>query len=165
MMRKTVLIIILLTLFFVLSATLDAQESLLKKKQDNPSPTGALLRSLAVPGWGQFYNGKYVKAAVIGIGESLLIYQTVYYWKRSDKYQDLYLNEDDSDLRQSKFQQFDRYRDLRNQHIWFLGIAVFYSMFDAYVDAHLKNIDVDLAPDFDSQTGEVTMWLGITYRY
>ncbi len=30
-----------------------------------PSPTGALLRSMTFPGWGQFYNKKPVKAVIL----------------------------------------------------------------------------------------------------
>ncbi len=164
-MRYLILTVILIVTIAFATGHLNAQDNSPAEGGNSHSPTGALLRSMAVPGWGQLYNGKYVKAAIIGIGESLLIYQTAYYWRRSDKYQDLYLNEDDPELRLSKFQQFDRYRDLRNQHIWFLGITVFYSMFDAYVDAHLKNIDVDLSPGFDDQSDELTLWLSITYRY
>lgn len=125
------------------------------------SPTGALLRSVAVPGWGQFYNQSYIKTAVIGGLESFLIYQVVYYWKRASKYEDLYVN-DTTASKSEKFIQFDKYRDLRNQHLWFLGITMFYSMFDAYVDAHLKNFNIDLTPEFDARREDLTVWLTLS---
>ena len=70
-----------------------------------------------------------------------------------------------TETRASKYIQFDRYRDLRNQHLWFLGITIFYSMFDAYVDAHLKNFKIDLTPDFDSSGEDVAMWLTLKYQF
>ena len=38
------------------------------------SPKGALLRSLAVPGWGQFYNGQYIKGPVVIVAQATCIY-------------------------------------------------------------------------------------------
>jgi hypothetical protein len=156
---------LVLALVFAISP-LSAQENADSTEAKNrKSPTGALLRSLALPGWGQLYNQKYLKAGIIGIGESLLIYQTVYYYGRTNTYRDLYQNETDTELRQQYFNQFDSYRDLRNQHIWFLAITVFYSMFDAYVDAHLAGFDIDLTPTLDEQTHNTTLWLKLNYRY
>jgi hypothetical protein len=43
-----------------------------------PSPRGALLRSLAVPGWGQIYNRQPLKAPVIVAGLGGLGYATLY---------------------------------------------------------------------------------------
>jgi hypothetical protein len=141
-----------------------AQDSTLLSRPGYKSPTGALLRSAFVPGWGQFYNGSYIKAGIIGSLESFLIYQTVYYFRRTSRYEDLYTH-DSTGARYSLYQQYDRYRDLRNQHIWFLGITIFFSMFDAYVDAHLKNFNVDLTPDFDEQNQNLTLWLNFSFRY
>ena len=166
MLKKCIHIIIIAVFAVILlnesvPAENEAAKSELSKKF---SPTGALLRSAVVPGWGQFYTESYVKAAVIGSLETFLIYQTVYYWKRTSKYEDLYTG-DTTETRASKYIQFDRYRDLRNQHLWFLGITIFYSMFDAYVDAHLKNFKIDLTPDFDSSGEDVAMWLTLKYQF
>jgi hypothetical protein len=158
----TILSLILVVLFSVKG--LEAQDSTLLRRHSHKSPTGALLRSLVVPAWGQMYNGSYIKAGIIGSLESFLIYQTVYYFRRTSRYEDLYTS-DTTSSRYSLFLQYDRYRDLRNQHIWFLGITVFFSMFDAYVDAHLKNFDVDLTPDFDEQSQDLTLWLNFKFRY
>jgi len=38
-----------------------------------PSPRGALLRSLAVPGWGQLYNRQYLKVPIVVGGMATLI--------------------------------------------------------------------------------------------
>ncbi len=163
--QKKLYAAIIIILIIVFSAEgLQAQDSTLLRRRSHKSPTGALLRSMVVPGWGQFYNGSYIKAGIIGSLESFLIYQTVYYFRRTSRYEDLYTN-DSTNARSSLYQQYDRYRDLRNQHIWFLGITVFFSMFDAYVDAHLKNFNVDLTPDFDEQSQDMTLWLNVSYKY
>lgn len=163
--QKKLYITILSALIVLFSVQeLDAQDSTVLRRPGYKSPSGALLRSLAVPAWGQLYNGSYIKAGIIGSLESFLIYQTVYYFRRTSRYEDLYTN-DTTAARYYLFQQYDRYRDLRNQHIWLLGITVFFSMFDAYVDAHLKNFSVDLTPDFDGQNQDLTLWLNVTFRY
>jgi hypothetical protein len=43
-----------------------------------PSPRGALLRSLAIPGWGQIYNRQPLKAPVIWAGLGTLVGVTIY---------------------------------------------------------------------------------------
>lgn len=43
-------------------------------RQDLPSPRGALLRSLAAPGWGQAYNGDYLKVPIVVGGLGTLAY-------------------------------------------------------------------------------------------
>jgi len=42
------------------------------------SPTGAMLRSLFVPGWGQLYNGKWFKAILVCGTEVGLVANAVY---------------------------------------------------------------------------------------
>jgi hypothetical protein len=163
--QKKLFIAVSLTLFaLIFSGKLCAQDSTLLKRPSHKSPTGALLRSMVVPAWGQLYNASYIKAGIIGSLESFLIYQTIYYFRKTSRYEDLYTN-DTTASRYSLFLQYDKYRDLRNQHIWFLGITVFFSMFDAYVDAHLKNFNVDLTPDFDEQSQDLTLWLNVSFRY
>lgn len=145
---------------------LAAENRLAEQTKHRHSPSGALLRSAALPGWGQLYNKKYIKAIIIGGGESILIYQTAWHWHKTSKYKDLYLKaEVDSDARRDYFYKFDSYRDLRNQYIWFLGLTIFYSMFDAYVDAHLRNFDIDLTPDFDPEQENLTLWLKVGIKY
>ncbi len=54
------------------------QNSFEQEGARRPSPTGALLRSLAVPGWGQVYNRQYLKAPVVVGGMALLVGVVVY---------------------------------------------------------------------------------------
>ncbi|NLP12480.1 hypothetical protein GX408_18930 [bacterium] len=94
------------------------------------SPTGAMLRSLAVPGWGQWYNGKKFKAVLLAGGEIGLAADAVILNQlaaRSDHQQDRAF-----------------YRDNRSLAIWWLAAVILYAMADAYVDAHLHGFDESL---------------------
>ena len=105
----------------VLSAETDADSSSVK------DPTAAMLRSAFVPGWGQFYNGKWLKGTVIAGVEIGLITNAVVlhqYMKQAETQADR-----------------DFYWDNRNLSLWWLGASILYSMADAYVDAHLSDFD------------------------
>ncbi|HID94676.1 MAG TPA: hypothetical protein EYP53_01275 [Candidatus Latescibacteria bacterium] len=99
--------------------------SVLKK-----SPTGALIRSALLPGWGQLYNGRYLKAGLILGAESFLATEIVL---------------EDRKIRASTS---DAKRDLHTRRrntfaIWLAG-TILYSMIDAYVDAHLFGFEEEM---------------------
>jgi hypothetical protein len=112
------------------------------------SPTGALLRSVAFPGWGQFYNGKYFKSTVVFGTETTFITLAVIEWGRRNEhkrnFEHLPQNHPDKAW---EFEQFRFYEDRRNLFLWITTGIVFLSMFDAYVDAHLYNFDKEKVPD------------------
>jgi len=118
-----------------IQASRDTVKVTLKRK----SPSGALFRSMFVPGWGQLYTEKYVKSAVVFLGEGTLIGLMAYEWSRIEKYKDKFQSESDPSLKNFYFQNFQLHQDNRNTYLWFLAGAVFISMWDAYVDAHLYN--------------------------
>lgn len=91
------------------------------------SPTGAMLRSIFVPGWGQLYNGKWFKAILVCGVEVGLVANAVY----------------QNQMAVQAVSQLDRewYQDNRNLSIWWLLATVLLSMADAYVDAHLYYFD------------------------
>ena len=125
------------------------------------SPTGAMLRSMAFPGWGQLYNRKYIKSLVVFGGETYLIVQAIRYWDKTDEWFDTYTSSEDDALR---FQYYNNeylfYKDRRNLYLYLSGVAIFLSMVDAYVDAHLANFDVDITPPFDPESdGRVSLTL------
>lgn len=91
------------------------------------SPNGAVLRSLLVPGWGQYYNGQKWKAALVCAAELGEI-GTAIYWHRESKR----VNDQNFKL---------IYEDYRNAAYWFLAGTVLLSMLDAYVDAQLADFD------------------------
>lgn len=82
-------------------------------------PRRAMLRSLVLPGWGQFYNGKKIKGSVIG---ALEIGSAVAYFVRRDQLQKAGSSE-------------------RNVYFFSTIGIVLYSMADAYVDAYLGKVD------------------------
>jgi hypothetical protein len=105
-----------------------------KHKPFFSSPTGVMLRSLVVPGWGQATNGAWVKAVLVAGGESALIATLI---RDSNKLKDLDPNS----------VEYNDVYDRRNREAWWLGGVVFLSMVDAFVDAHLKGFDVELGPE------------------
>jgi hypothetical protein len=91
------------------------------------NPTGAAFRSLAIPGWGQYYNGQKIKAALAMAAELGEIGTAIYWNRRAQQVSDP----------QEKF----IYKDYRNQALWFLAGTIVLSMLDAYVDGHLADFD------------------------
>ena len=98
-------------------------------------PRSALLRSMLIPGWGQYYNKRIFKSALIFGTSCGLALGMVY----------------ENQQLQRCSTEADRsfYRSQRNTFgIWLLG-AILYGMADAYVDAHLRN--------FNSEMGEMVL--------
>ncbi len=101
-------------------------------KRWSPSPTGATLRSLVFPGWGQAYNRAPLKAVIYGGIEQALIY-SIYQSHRQFRF---YKQFDDFKI------LAENHRDNRNRLTWYLAGAIVMSMMDAFVDAHLYHFDV-----------------------
>lgn len=90
-----------------------------KPKEDEGRVRGAVLRSIALPGWGQFYNGKRVKGSVIATVE---VASAVAWVVRREQIK-------------------DRGIQARNIYLFStIGIAL-YGIADAYVDAHLSRVN------------------------
>jgi len=94
------------------------------------TPRGALLRSLVFPGWGQWYNGKKIKSAVIFSAEAGCIAGFCIQYSRMQK--------------SSSDAEREFYRDDRNKFVWWFAGIVIYSMLDSYIDAYLKNFKKDM---------------------
>jgi hypothetical protein len=103
--------------------------------QKIPSPRGAMLRSLVLPGWGQAYNGKWFKAAVIAGAEIGLITNSII----------------QNRLAKNSSAESDKafYINNRNLSYWWLSGVILFSIIDAYVDAHL--FDFDESPNLSIQ--------------
>jgi hypothetical protein len=107
------------------------------------SPTLTLFKSVVFPGWGQFSNGKYVKAGLVFAVESYFIYKAVYYGGKASDWREKWKSAP-QDQKYLYFNKYADYRDTRNSFLWYTGLTVFLSMFDAYVDAHLANFPKDI---------------------
>jgi hypothetical protein len=86
-----------------------------------------MVRSLLVPGWGQWYNGKRWKAALafgaeVGLAANAVV-QNQYLQRAEDPVTREY------------------HLSNRNTSNWFLAVVVLLSMLDAYVDAHFSDFD------------------------
>lgn len=108
------------------------------------SPTGAVIRSTLVPGWGQMYNGKWLKALIVVGTEAGLAGNAMLMNSRM-------LNSNTPDERE--FYQYHRGTFVW----WFVGIYLL-NILDAYVDAQLFEFDV--SPDLGIQS----MISGMTVR-
>ena len=134
------------------------------------SPRGALWRSMAVPGWGQFYNRQYCKMpfvylalggltfAAINLNDEYILYRRAFQYKAFEEQ----LSEGETNPRQSFEDEYNEVvaqfgfeissgplegrRDnlRRNRDLTFLGIGLVYMLatLDAFVSAHLADFDV-----------------------
>lgn len=84
---------------------------------------GAMLRSLALPGWGQFYNRRPIKGSLIAAAQAG---STVAFFVRRDQLN----NRPSADASQE-----------RNIFLYTTIGLILFSMGDAYVDAHLDQVD------------------------
>jgi len=98
------------------------------------SPLGAAVRSLFVPGLGQIYNEKKVKAFLAFTGEGVLIYSI---FNENKKYNDT---------------NDTKYRDKRNTLQWWLFFVIGLSVVDAYVDAYLDRFNEDMNIYFNGKS-------------
>ena len=133
----------------------DPKTTTTSKDTTTKNPTGAMLRSIVVPGWGQFYNGKWLKGLVIAGAEVGFITNAIVLNKWAHE--------------ATTEEEFLYYIDNRNLSFWLLGATILYSMADAYVDAHLFGFDEspdltlflrgDSEPIYGMQTCTLTMRL------
>jgi hypothetical protein len=144
-MKKRFLFFILLSFLLLIPDLSLAQSKIDTVKSPMPevyspkkSPSGAMLRSAILPGWGQFYNEAYWKIPIIWGASGAFIY----YWVQNDKlykeYADLYSNDNLSQYYEIR----EFYRNQRDLNAVFLFITYFLNVLDAYVDAHLFDFSV-----------------------
>ncbi len=95
---------------------------------------------MVIPGWGQFYNESYVKAAGFALLQGTLIVSA------SHENDQMMRFKTGGDFRLEKF-----YRNSRNKLLWWLAGTILLSMGDAYVDAHLYKLDI--SPDLSYDRG------------
>jgi len=124
------------------------------------SPTGAMIRSMLVPGWGQVYNGKYLKALVYAGTQLSFLYGAHVQNNRYHHYRDIGYNVD-----------ADFYQSDRNRLLWWLFGITLVSMGDAFVDAHLSQFDVSddlsarIEPHVDPDQAAIVLSLSIFFDH
>ena len=144
--------IFLLLVFLVVSnaRAQDGADTTRAAMPEEKSPTVAVLRSAFVPGWGQWYNGQKLKAALVLGVELGLVGEIVYYHRLV--------------VKSSSDWEREFYEDWRSRFLWWLLAAHIVNMLDAYVDAHLWDFDTgpDLSIDGGLRGGAGAM---ITFRW
>jgi hypothetical protein len=90
-----------------------------------------MLRSMVVPGWGQLYNGKPLKALIYAGAQLGFIWGAHVQNDRYHYYRHLGWEVD-----------ADFYKNDRNRQLWWLFGVTLLSMGDAFVDAHLYGFDI-----------------------
>ncbi len=112
------------------------------------SPTGAMLRSAILPGWGQIYNDSFWKAPVIWAFIGYFAYgwsvTNSYYQDYRELYKKSLKNSPDGNLAYLRYREL--YRDRRDLFAFYIGITYFLNVVDAYVDAHLFDFDAQFNP-------------------
>lgn len=109
------------------------------------SPTGAVLRSLALPGWGQYYVESYWKAPLFLAGWGTVVFFIIDNHIKYADAADKYANYTGTNLIEKNYlfrtrEYFRDYRDLNA--LYLLGIYII-STIDAYVGANMFEFNVD----------------------
>ena len=99
---------------------------------ESRSPTGALLRSVVLPGWGQFYNDEPLKGVIYGSVELGLLGWLIY---ENSVAEDARHSGDDA--------AYQVHRQRRLDLIWYTSASWLLGMLDAYVDAHLYSFQAE----------------------
>lgn len=107
--------------------------------EDNlKNPWKAGLLSLAIPGGGQLYNNAWFKFGTFAAAEGVFAGFAIYNHNKSEDYYSKYKQT----LNEKYYDKYNDYYYKKQSNLWWLGITVFISTLDAYVDAHLYNFEM-----------------------
>ncbi|NOR44761.1 MAG: hypothetical protein GQ534_04175 [Candidatus Delongbacteria bacterium] len=125
-----------------------------------------LFLSVVIPGGGQIYNQKYLKAGIYIAAESIFIYGAII--------QDQRLNDARDDLREIQLDStqptgsyeflIDRYKKERNNFIWLSIGTILLSAGDAYVDSYFSECKRDIITKGDKLSVAPT-YCGLAFTY
>lgn len=129
------------------------------------SPSGALLRSFAVPGWGQLYVESYWKAPLFFGGAATLVYFIFSNHAEFSDYNDLYNRHEDKNSNDALIirNKKEYYRDNRDMSAFYLLGVYALAAVDAYVGAHLYDFSVE--DDFLMYMSNKHNGIAINFRY
>jgi len=133
-------------------------------------PFLVMLRSAAVPGWGQLYNHKYLKAVGVVAGEGLLAYQAWNEYRKENDAVDRLSAIATADVEAGVDYQSDPaylaadqdrevHRNKKINWIWWGIAAHLLSTVDAYVDAHLGTFEADFGSSEPGEKPRLTLAL------
>jgi len=173
-LSKSILIYLILLVFGVSSSySFEQSDSLNTQKNQqvhnnylSKSPSGAIYRSLIIPGWGQLYTGSYWKAPIFFAGASTLTYFIISNNSEYQKYSKEYNRLTDKTTIQAQIIRNKReyYRDNRDLSAFYLlGVYVLAAV-DAYVDAHLYDFTIDDNLSFNLSYSNNYLFLNLKYH-
>lgn len=111
------------------------------------NPTVALLYSMILPGAGQLGNRRLFKALFFAGLDAWFVGASVHFGRQANEFRDRYNAAQTVAARNEYYSLFSDRKDRRNKYRWFAVIISFFSMFDAYVDAHLSGFPPKEIPD------------------
>ena len=112
------------------------------------SPFKVMLRSAVVPGWGQVYNGKLLKAGVVVAGEGFLVYKAFSELsKENDAIDRISTSEPGSPEYEQAIEDRDSHMNQKVNYLWWTAAVHLLQMADAYVDANLSDWSAEVGPD------------------
>ena len=178
-LKKIVLGIILIASCFL--SDIYGHEPVKKDSIRNISPRSALIKSAIIPGWGQLYVRKPLKAAIYVTLEAYHIYRMVEYNSIYQYIKDTKesigvnawnsLSESDKKNQVKSVTGYEleinswRAREKRNKYAWWCAGIYFIGMLDAYVDAHLYNFPSEkIELVLDTQTMSVGLKFSCNIR-
>ena len=124
---------------FIQGQEIDAATTQTDTTEHMLDPRKALLLGL-IPGGGQIYNGKWLKALLLVATEGYLVYRFI-------QNREFYNNYDEYDPPLLKSR--NAYMQERNKYAWQILFAYILGLIDGYVDAHLSSFPEDTS--FTSQ--------------
>jgi hypothetical protein len=113
-------------------------------------PRFVMLRSLLVPGWGQFHNRAWFKSALVAGGEAALIVNLVRDGALLERIDAEVLAARQSGDLEREARIVDLYNARLDRYVgrqWLLGGMLVYALMDAYVDAHFVNFKIQFEND------------------
>jgi hypothetical protein len=130
-------------------------------------PHRVLLRSLIFPGWGQLENGQPSKAALVATVESAFFAAAFVELRRADRAfeaHELAAERGDQDEADRLFRLYEDRRGRAIGRFWWGAFTVMLSALDAYVDAHMRDFEVDRSIKERAAPAAAELELGVTLR-
>jgi hypothetical protein len=137
----------------VKETAVDSTSTTKKKKKEKQdfiplrNPTRALFQGLILPGWGQWYNDKKIKAGIfLGIEAFFITGITYNAFRAHDNYKLAYeaARRGDKETTDYYYGRYDKFYRQREDFIWYTVTWALVSMADAYVDAYMHGFDSDV---------------------
>lgn len=134
-------------LWLILPLSLLSQEPSDSTNEKRPftmtkSPTGAIVRSIAFPGWGQWYVERYWKAPLFLGATAFTITNVIYQHNQFTSRQREYDTTTNQFAKSILLQQKENSRNQRDLFAFFTLLIYGVGAIDAYTDAHLFDFTV-----------------------